>query len=383
MNKDSRRVKRIAVYFERFRPSVHENKEVGQIIFGFLDLGIDVDLITYYKKELDSYKPPFGIKIISEKINEKLWKDYDLVIALTWLSPKYNTFIKTVKDLSIPIVVKGDTDGRITFPVPPRIWYMIKVKPHKLAIKNVLRIAKGIIVHRKRLTKLIEQIDLADAIVLESPSALSNLAYILTESGNFELIKKLSFIPSPVAEDVMNYPLKEKKRLIITVANWNAYEQKNSFVMIDVIEQFTKIRKDYEVKIVGQNDLIHSKLQESEERVKVLGYEPHKKLIELMAEAQISFSPSIFESFNLSIAESLCLGCSFTGTPIESFYFFSHGGEFGTLASDFSKNALLSSLLIETIKWDMGKYNPEKIANFWRNKLERSKIAKAFLETIF
>ena len=46
------------------------------------------------------------------------------------------------------------------------------------------------------------------------------------------------------------------------------------------------------------------------------------------------------------------------------------------MASTFDTEAILAALLQDSIKWEKGCYEPEKIAMFWRSKLDRKSIAK-------
>jgi hypothetical protein len=69
------------------------------------------------------------------------------------------------------------------------------------------------------------------------------------------------------------------------------------------------------------------------------------------------------------------------GTPLESLHFLSMQGFSGTTASTFEREAILAALLEDAVKWDRENYVPEKIAAFWRAKLERKIVAKT-IETL-
>jgi hypothetical protein len=49
----------------------------------------------------------------------------------------------------------------------------------------------------------------------------------------------------------------------------------------------------------------------------------------------------------------------------------------GTISSTFDKEAILAALFQDAAKWDNGNYDPQKIAAFWRPKLDRKTIAKS------
>lgn len=90
--------------------------------------------------------------------------------------------------------------------------------------------------------------------------------------------------------------------------------------------------------------------------------------------------PSNLEGLPIAASEALCVGCSIVGTPLESFRYLINNGFSGTVTKGFQKVHIVSDLLEDSIKWGNGQYHPEKIANFWRERLNRKKIAEEILK---
>jgi len=80
---------RIGVFFDGYMP-LHETKDPGQLVLGFLDLGIQSEMITLYKPELSTYRAPFPIRFVNQAQMYSIdyWRKVpdDVIIAYTWLS---------------------------------------------------------------------------------------------------------------------------------------------------------------------------------------------------------------------------------------------------------------------------------------------------------
>ena len=152
--------------------------------------------------------------------------------------------------------------------------------------------------------------------------------------------------------------------------------------MVETVVEFLKERKDYRFIIFGNGTEHVKKLLEAapenvKDRIEILGFVEREKIKSFLMNAKIFFVPSRWESFSIASAEALCTGCSIAGTPLESLYFLSMQGFSGTTAPLFDKEAIFSALLQDSIKWDNGKYDPQKIAEFWRPILDRKSVAKS------
>jgi glycosyltransferase involved in cell wall biosynthesis len=240
--------------------------------------------------------------------------------------------------------------------------------------------------HAKVAAETIKQIELSDGAMIESPDALSNLNYFLAAWGRRDLIKKTYFIPNSVTPEFVQSEIGKKENVAVSYGRWNDYRQKNTMVMVETVVEFLKERHDFRFVIFGNGIELVKKLLEGapenvKERIKILGFVEREKIKELLSNAKILFVPSRWESFSIASAEALCMGCSVVGTPLESLHFLSMQGFSGTTAASFDGEAILATLLKDSAKWDRGDYEPEKIAKFWRAKLDRKNIAKT-IETL-
>lgn len=385
---------KIGCFFDGYLP-LHETKDPGQIVLGFLDLGVQAEMITETKPELEQYNASFSIKFITQEQARDVsyWRslDYDAIVIYTWLHKHYLPVIAAIKEAGKVVLVKGDTDGRISFPVESRAFYYRSKNKWKTIIKRSPKALQNLIlrlVGRQKALWLAKHIELADRVIVESPQAKVNLAYIMLYWGKPELIKKISVIPNPVASDVIESSIPAKQKQIVAVGRWDDVWQKNTVTMTKVLCRFATIRPDYEVAVIGPGkDIIKRFIAKTsfkrQIRLHLLGSLPHNEVVNYLGRSQILFMPSNWESFGIAAAEAVCMGCSVVGTPLESLQFLTQGSFSGTLAPDFSEDALLSALLTDVLKWETGNYVPEDISSFWRSRLHRKVIAEKILSLCF
>ena len=384
---------KISVFFDLYQP-FHETKDPGQIPLGLMDNRVNADVITVTKKALQGYNPKFHVtqRALNEFYNPEFWSknDSDTIIAYPLQGTLYSPLIEKMKTDGKRVLIKFDSDGKIAYPLQ-RHTHRIPLR-ERLTARNFvsdvwwrlpfksLKYKK----HAKVAAETIKQIELCDAAIIESPEALSNLNFFLAAWGRSELIKKTNFVPNPVTpEFVEGNVAVSKEKIAVTHGRWDDYKVKNTAVMKETVVEFLKNRKDYKFIIFGSGietvkNLIKDTPEEVKKRIEVLGYLEHKQVKETLRSAKILFVPSRWESFSIASAEALCTGCSIVGTPIESLRYMSMQGFSGSIAATFDREAILAALLQDSIKWDNDKYNPEKIAGFWRPILDRKVVAKSF-----
>lgn len=381
---------KIGIFFEYYQ-NFHEFKDPGQLIFGFLDIGVPAVLITNPKPELKSYKSPFPIVFATREQAQDInyWRniDVDTIIAYTWLSRHYSKVVSAMKKAGKIVLVKSDTDGRRCFPVPSRRLRVFSIHKKGQSLKDMLRVFLQIVFAKKAVSWLVEHISLVDKVIVESPQAQTNLSYILLYWNKPELLRKIFMIPNPVANDVTNSLVSEKHKQILAIGRWDDILQKNTITMVKTLCSFVRMKPDYKVVILGSGkDLIQKSISKYAStklnQIFVTAYIPRNKLVDLLKESQILFMPSNWEGLPIVAEESLCMGCSLVGTPIESLHFLTQGGFSGTIAPNFSCNALLSSLFMDVLKWENKIYDPQTISSFWRAKLNRKVIAQNFLQLV-
>ncbi|MCC6019148.1 MAG: glycosyltransferase [Candidatus Verstraetearchaeota archaeon] len=390
---------RIGVFFDGYLP-LHETKDPGQLVLGFLDLGIQSEMITLYKQELKTYpiRFPFPIRFAtrSQILTTDYWRTVpdDVIVAYTWLSRRYLPMVSAMKKAGKFVIVKADSDGRYAFPTDPRrlsFRYLLQ-NFHLLSFGEIFRrsyhVLRTKLMKRRRIRRVAEHIKLADKVIIESPQAQINLSYSLLYWG-FNLSSKIYVVPNPVASDLVNttVPFKKEKQVMV-LGRWDAIEQKNTIRMVKVLCQFANLKPDYDIVIIGSGKEIIQKLiskitsSRIPDQLHLTGYIPRDEVIRHLARSRIFFMPSNWEGFSIAAAEAVCMGCTIVGTPIECLTFLTLGGFSGTIATDFTELPLLNALLIDAHKWEAGYYDPQSISHFWRNNLCRKAIAEKIVRLI-
>jgi hypothetical protein len=383
---------KLTVFFDGYSPE-HEIKDPGQIILGLQEIGIETELLTLSKKILTNYKPNFPMVQASwdELRDEQFWlkNDSDVVLAYTWLDYLYTPLLDRIKLSGKKVLIKSDSDGHIGYPLMPRdlrvpLFEELAHTP-KLALRSATvrlwyRLPFGFL-HSRKAMKRIRQIELSDGVIIESPDALSNINYFLNAWERRDLIKKTQFVPNPVAPDFIDSKIGNKEKIVVSMGRWYDIRQKNSAIMMKVIIEFLKNRSDYSSVILGVGTdiirrLIRNAPKDVAERIRILGFVERRRVKEVLSNARIFFMPSRWEGLPIAACEAACVGCSIVGTPIESLRYLSMQGFSGTTAATFNRDAILASLIQDSIKWDCGYYEPGKMAAFWRAKLNRKSVAR-------
>jgi len=377
---------KISLFFDGYLP-LHENKDPGQILLGLMEAGINTSLISTRKQGLTDYTPKFPVvqNTLDEFKSEQFWlkNDSDVILAYTWLLDFYTPFIEEMKMSEKQVLVKSDSDGRIGYPLPTSV-----MRAPLREEKTVRNLARHVwwrfpfkFLHSTKLK--IRQIELSDGVIIESPDALSNLNYFLATWGRRDLIKKTHFIPNPVAPEFITSKIGKKENIIVASGRW-ADKAKNTQLMAKTIVEFLKERRDYSSVIVGTRiEKVQSCIEDIprnvRDRLNIVGFIEPNKIKDVLSNAKILFAPSRWESFSLASCEAVCMGCSVVTTPVESLRYLSMQGFSGTVSSTFSKNAVLAALIQDSTKWDRGDYEPEKIAAFWRAKVNRKNVAESIV----
>lgn len=379
----------ISLFFDGYKP-FHEYKDPGQIALGLLDKKINVNFITLDKPELNNYSALFPIIKVKDKeelYNKEFWEkiDSDFIIIYSWISLSYTSLIEIIKSSGKKVLIKADSDGKIGYPL---LANNLKYSIFSIFfVKKILRQFEWRIPFKLLYQKKIKQIELSDGVMIESPDALLNLNYFLTKWRRKNLIKKIYCVPNPVTSDIIKSELKEKENIVVCVGRWEDEHQKNTKLMIKALIEFLKYRNDYRAIIIGSGENIIKKLikNESEDiknRLQITGQIDHDEIKNYLLISKIFFMPSRWESFGIAAAEAACCGCSIVGTPLESLRYLTMQGFSGSIASSFKREAILAALIGDSVKWDRNQYISEKIANFWKNKLDRDVIAEQILNII-
>ncbi|MFA6999688.1 MAG: glycosyltransferase [Candidatus Paceibacterota bacterium] len=363
---------------------VMDFKDQGQIIGGLKDLGIDTFFISTKTPDLKAHKPPFLV-ISGDLTDVNFWKkvDADVILFFSRLSPCYTEILKTIKKSGKKVIVKADSDGTIGYPLAPNYLRILKItrNPIQWLLSNIKwRLPIGYFVKRK-----LKHIELADAVIIETPKALYNAVSVLHFWKLDNLKEKLCVILDPVPPDIINAQLSIKTDIIISVGRWEDEPCKNTTAMLKAMARFLSINKEYRYFIVGSGEdkilsFIKNLPENVQSRIIVKGLVKHQELSNLLSQSKIFFAPSNLESFNIAAAEALCMGCSVVGTPLPNFKYLTADGFSGLVTKGFRITSFVDALVEDSKKWENNQYNQEEIANFWRERLNRKKIAEEILK---
>lgn len=305
----------------------------------------------------------------------------DAVVAITRFNPALTLMLRKLKECGIRLVVKGDTDGTIGYPIAPNY---LRARPISQSPTNVFRHLKwrlplGVVVRRR-----LEHIALSDLTVVESPGAAINLVQVLKYWGYDGNASALRFIPNPVSPiAVQGTPLKSRNKTIVSVGRWDD-PVKGVDLLRQTIEKTLDTRRDYNFLVIGkEGEVIRSKIRnEYQSFVECAGPLEFELTQEALSSARILLVPSLLESFSLVTAEALCAGASVVVTPIESLVYLAGGGACGSIARGFSADALNAALLREIDEWDRGERDSDAIASRWRSELNSSKVGRQWEQAI-
>ncbi len=379
------------IYYDDYLP-FHEEKDIGQIALGLQEVGEEVVFVTLAKEGLREYKAPFKLYQV-EKIDDFLESDtYDNAIVYSWIDPRYNSMLEKFKKITSCLIVKADSDGRLGVLGEPvrRFDYFKKI--HTPPRWKVLpRLLKGFYrrVAEETEKARIYQMNIVDKIVIESPDASQNISTFISRKGCYKLIDKLNFIPDPVTPDFSRKSscMNNKKNIVVSIGRWNDWIPKNPEIMICSLGLFLNNKADWESVIIGPGlEVINSFMSRvsylEAQRIKLMGEVKHSIIKKYLSNAKIFFMPSRSESFGIAAGEALCQGCTVVGSPIEPLRFMARQGFSGNNASSFSESAFVGALLYEAKRWERGEVNPEEIAEYWKNILDRRAIAQQYVDMV-
>lgn len=304
----------------------------------------------------------------------------DAVIAITRFDPRLTPMIRRAKVAGCRVVIKGDTDGTIGHPLRPNY---LRARPILGSPFNTLRHLKWRLPLSSLIRPRLEQLAIADATVVESPGAATNLCLVLQSWGMSECIKAIRTLPNPVAPEVLSLPVHYgKDRVIVSVGRWDDYV-KGPDVLWRTINKLLAVRNDYKFLIIGPGSerIRHQVNARHLSMVTATGAIDFLAAHNLVGKSRILLSTSLIESFSFAAAEAVCAGSSIVVPPIESLIYLSGGGEFGSIASGFSAESLTSALLREISEWEAGGRNIFSTADYWRAKLSPDRIG-ALWETL-
>lgn len=370
-------------YVDYYQSGQSPHKDPLTIPVALQQIGYEVVLISC-NPAFDGIKQLNGLPVLSlEMVEEDCWSSFGFigVVFASRLDVRFTPAVRRIRESGLRLVIKADTDGTWGHPIPPNY---LRARPLAEGPINWLRHLKWRLPIKYWVEKKLEQVRLADAVIVESPAAAVNATSILLHWGLGSLAQKIRFIPNPVSPIALSLPLREQRcDRIVTVGRWEDRKVKNTKTMLCVVRQFLNVNKKFDFEIIGTGldaDEVSEYLWEyiDSGRVKIISELPYLKLQERLGQAKITLIPSTLESFCFVAAEALCAGSSIVATPIESLIYLTGGGCWGSIARGFGEEQILAALICEVEAWERGLKDSDGLSCFSRKRFDPHDIAYQF-----
>lgn len=324
------------------------------------------------------------------------WRSQDLdgVVLYAWGRPRFRKVAAAIHEAGIFLVLNQDNGGLVSPLAGWRAWIAEQwilagqgrgagawLRFLKLTLRGM---SAGILLTDPLRAAHLKQ---GDVIACVSPKAAEYYRKLCRIYGGRDLAERVRVIPHAV-ESRFNFSGAPKRRQVACVGRWQDVGQKRPWLLMEVISSL--VAEDDEVSVVIAGTITpeleswqRSLGQLQQARVRLRGHVGRDELAEILAESQVFYSPSAFESFGIAAAEALCSGCSVVAgrsVSMASFEWFV-SEDSGTLAAADHAAGHVKALRDELDRWDQGDHDPARIAKVWGGRLHADQVAQQLLET--
>jgi len=312
----------------------------------------------------------------------------DGVVLYSWGRAKYRHVAAAIRSAGIPLLLNQDNGGVVSPLNGLGTW--LRQQWHQtgqgkgwlawwmLAARVFRGLTVGLLV-----TDPLRRKHLAHGkwIACVSPGAVKHYRRLCGIYGGSKMAAKVTLLPHPVQERFL-YTGETKAERVVCVGRWSDETQKRPHLMMAVVRRLLETEA-VEVEIIGTRteelERWHTALTtEMRDRVILRGRVGRNELPQLLATAQIFYSPSAYESFGIAAGEALCSGCSVVAANLVSMgsfeWFAEEGG--GTLAVRDDEDGHTEALRMELAMWREGERNPSEISKQWSARLHERAVAE-------
>jgi glycosyltransferase involved in cell wall biosynthesis len=369
-------------------------RDSGLLCRGLQSLGIESRAIM--PGEVMASDEPDLIRTAYANLESPAWwreQKIDGLVLYAWGRPKFRKVARAIHKAGIFLILNQDNGGFISPLAGWRGWLQEKwiMSGQGANLRSWLRFVISalkestlglLITDPLRASHLKE----GDIIACVSPQAADVYRRLCNRYGGRNLTSKVRVIPHAV-ETNFHDSGGTRLRQIVSVGRWSDIVQKRQHRMMEVFNRLLLSDRDVSLVIAGESTNAlrdwHDSLGTSEKsRVKLAGRLYRSALDKLMAESQVFYSPSAYESFGIAAAEALCSGCSVVAhrsVSMASFEWFVSENS-GTLAADDTAASHLHALKEELHAWEIGRRDPQKISHTWSQRLHANHVANHVLE---
>ena len=322
------------------------------------------------------------------------WQSHHLdgVVLYAWGSPKFRKVAAAIHKAGIFLVLNQDNGGLVSPLVGFRDWLEEQwilagqgrgpgawLRFLKLSLRGL---SAGLFLTDPLRAAHLKQ---GDVIACVSPMAAEHYQKLCRIYGGQDLADRIRLIPHAV-ESRFRFSGGQKRGQVACVGRWQDVLQKRPWLLMDVIGSLLATDEKISVVIAGnptaELETWHHFLPASQrDRVQLRGRVDRDELAEILAESQLFYSPSAFESFGIAAAEALCSGCSVVAgrsVSMAGFEWFVSENS-GKLAGTDDACGHLQTLRDELANWKHGDRDPARIAATWCDRLHANKVAEAVI----
>lgn len=366
------------------------DRDAGLLCKGIQLLGVPCKLMAFGEPFEDRQKPlVLGTRAQMEDAH--WWKQQGLegVILYAWAVRQFEPISRAISSAGLKLILVLDNDGLVSPHVAPWRYFFQKYcqenELHKFKLYAGLLAGLKTFAASRRAhhSGRLRHLSHAMAFALPSPLAKEKFRRFLIAMGREELAQRTRFVPYAVTSDMVYDPKVRKESAVVVVGRWGTV-QKNTPLMVEVLERMLSARPDYRAYIVGTGlEFVRKRFRkmncESDERIRLVGFVPHEKLPFLYQKCQILLSASHHESFHLGAGEALCCGCSVVGDLRISSMPYLAGCGSGTVYGDGSPASVTDALLTEIAAWEAKDRDPIRISKIWTARLHPARVANEIL----
>ena len=316
----------------------------------------------------------------------------DGVVLYAWGRPKFRKVAAAIHEAGIFLVLNQDNGGLVSPLAGFRDWleeqWILAGQGRGpgawlgFLILTLRGLSAGLVLTDPLRAAHLKQ---GDVIACVSPRAAECYQKLCHIYGGTDLAARVRVIPHAV-ESRFRFSGAPKRRQVACVGRWQDVVQKRPWLLMDVIGSLLAADDEVSVVVAGtitpELDSWHHSLAENQRmRVQLRGRVGRDELAEILAESQVFYSPSAFESFGIAAAEALCSGCSVVAgrsISMSSFKWFVSEHSGGLAAKDDVDGHVLA-VAQELDQWAAGERNPERIAAIWRERLHADKVAESVI----
>lgn len=318
----------------------------------------------------------------------------DGLVLYAWGRPRFRMVATAIRDAGVFLILNQDHGGLMSPRAGFRPWLR-----EQWIVAGQGRSSRAILLFLKRtLMGLSSGLVLADplraahlqcgnVISCVSPEAAANFRTMCRRLAGTPLEERVTVIPHPV-EPRFVYRQEAKHRQIVCVGRWQDEIQKRTWLLLDVIK--VVVSEDELVTVVVAGTVTPSMETWYQaldcglrERIILAGRLERDRLVNLLGESQVFYSPSAFESFGIAAGEALCCGCSVVAersVSMTSFEWFVEEQSGRLVEGDASAHA--KGLLDDLLSWEEGERDPNAISKVWSERLHADKVAKMVVRLV-